>query len=81
MTDTSNPNKWLLFPKPNPAASLRLFCFHYAGGSAQTFHAWSANLPPTVEVGMVQLPGRGHRLAEPKITRLLPLNQIVAQAL
>lgn len=81
MSNTLNPNKWLLFPKPNPGASLRLFCFHYAGGSAQAFHAWSADLPPTVEIGMIQLPGRGQRLAEPKMTHLLPLSRIIAQAL
>lgn len=81
MVDTSKADKWFLFPKPNPTASLRLFCFHYAGGSAQIFHTWAADLPPTVEIGAVQLPGRGRRLAEPKITRLLPLSRIVAQAL
>jgi medium-chain acyl-[acyl-carrier-protein] hydrolase len=81
MIDKPNSSKWLLFPKPNPAAFLRLFCFHYAGGSAQTFYAWPADLPPNVEVGLIQLPGRGHRLAEPKITGLLPLSRIVAQAL
>jgi medium-chain acyl-[acyl-carrier-protein] hydrolase len=34
-----------------------------------------------MEIGMVQLPGRGHRLAEPKITHLLTLSRIIAQAL
>jgi medium-chain acyl-[acyl-carrier-protein] hydrolase len=77
----SPSNKWLLFPKPNPGASLRLFCFHYAGGSAQTFHSWPADLPSTVEIGMIQLPGRGCRLTEPLLTRLLPLSWIVARAL
>jgi medium-chain acyl-[acyl-carrier-protein] hydrolase len=81
MISMSNPDRWLLFPKPNPSASLRLFCFHYAGGSAQTFYTWPAELPSTAEIGMVQLPGRGHRLAEPKITRLLQLSRVVAQAL
>jgi medium-chain acyl-[acyl-carrier-protein] hydrolase len=81
MTNTSNPSKWVLFPKPSPGASARLFCFHYSGGSAQVFQAWPAYLHQTVEVGMIQLPGRGHRLTEPKITRLLALSQIVAQAL
>jgi surfactin synthase thioesterase subunit len=81
MIDTLDPNKWVIFPKPNPGASLRLFCFHYAGGSAQTFHSWPADLPPIVEIGAVQLPGRGARLAEPNITRLSPLSRIVAQAL
>ena len=81
MIDNLNPDKWTLFPKPNPDAALRLFCFHYAGGSAQTFHAWPANLPPIVETGLIQLPGRGLRFAETKITSLLPLSRIVAQAL
>jgi medium-chain acyl-[acyl-carrier-protein] hydrolase len=81
MTDTSKPDKWLLFPKPNPGASLRLFCFHYAGGNAQVFNHWPSYLPPTVEVGMVQLPGRGHRLTEPIISRLPLLSRAIAQAI
>jgi medium-chain acyl-[acyl-carrier-protein] hydrolase len=74
-------NKWCIFPRPNPAATLRLFCFHYAGGSAQAFHGWPGRLPPSVEMGAIQLPGRGHRLSEPHIRRLLPLSRIVAQEL
>jgi surfactin synthase thioesterase subunit len=74
-------NKWFLFPKPNPAAALRLFCFHYAGGSAQVFHGWPGHLPPSVEMATIQLPGRGQRLDEPHIRRLAPLSRIVAQEL
>jgi surfactin synthase thioesterase subunit len=74
-------NKWLLFPRPNPEAALRLFCFHYAGGSAQAFHDWPGRLPPGMEMGAIQLPGRGHRLSEPHVRRLLPLSRIVAQEL
>jgi medium-chain acyl-[acyl-carrier-protein] hydrolase len=74
-------NKWILFPRPNPEAELRLFCFHYAGGSAQVFHAWPARLPPSVEMGAIQLPGRCHRFDEPHIKRLAPLSRIVAQEL
>jgi medium-chain acyl-[acyl-carrier-protein] hydrolase len=74
-------NKWFLFPRPNPAAALRLFCFHYAGGSAQIFHAWPGRLPPGVEMGAIQLPGRGHRLGEPHIRRMAPLSRIIAQEL
>jgi surfactin synthase thioesterase subunit len=81
MTGASKPDKWLLFPKPNPGAAMRLFCFHYAGGSAQAFQTWPADLPQDVEIGAVQLPGRGNRFAEPKITSFLPLSRIVAQAL
>jgi medium-chain acyl-[acyl-carrier-protein] hydrolase len=73
--------KWFLFPRPNPAAALRLFCFHYAGGSAQVFQDWPARLPPSVEMGAIQLPGRGPRLGEPHIRRLTPLSHIAAQEL
>jgi medium-chain acyl-[acyl-carrier-protein] hydrolase len=76
-----SPNKWVFFPKPNPGAALRLFCFHYAGGSAQVFYDWPRSLPPSVEMGAIQLPGRGHRLGEPHIRRLAPLSRIVAQEL
>jgi medium-chain acyl-[acyl-carrier-protein] hydrolase len=74
-------NKWVLFPRPNPAAALRLFCFHYAGGSAQVFRDWPAHLPPSVEVAAIQLPGRGHRIGEPHIRQMAPLGLIVAQEL
>jgi medium-chain acyl-[acyl-carrier-protein] hydrolase len=74
-------NKWVLFPRPNPAATMRLFCFHYAGGSAQVFHHWPERLPPSVEMGALQLPGRGSRLRELHVRRLAPLSQVVAQEL
>jgi medium-chain acyl-[acyl-carrier-protein] hydrolase len=76
-----SPNKWVIFPRPNPAATLRLFCFHHAGGNAHAFHGWPGHLPPIVEVAAVQLPGRGHRLREPHIRRLAPLSRIVAHEL
>src|SRR5215475_13946246 len=66
---------------PNPRAAMRLFCFHYAGGSAQIFHSWPRRLPPSVEMGAIQLPGRGHRLSEPHIKRMAPLSRIIAQEL
>jgi len=62
-------------------AAMRLFCFHYGGGSAQIFHSWPRRLPPSVEMGAIQLPGRGHRLSEPHIKRMEPLSRIIAQEL
>lgn len=59
---TSTP--WLVCPRPNPGASLRLFCFPYAGGMAANFSRWHLSLPPTIEVCPVQLPGRGKRIRE-----------------
>ena len=64
MAGTPATNPWLLCPRPNPNASLRLFCFPYAGGAAGIFHRWGEYLPPSVELYAVQLPGRGSRLLE-----------------
>jgi medium-chain acyl-[acyl-carrier-protein] hydrolase len=60
-------SRWLRCYQPNPDASLRLFCFPYAGGSAALFRTW---VLPNVEVWGVQLPGRGDRFSEPPITNI-----------
>jgi medium-chain acyl-[acyl-carrier-protein] hydrolase len=57
-------NSWATFPRPNPGARLRLFCFPYAGGGASVFNSWPRDLPPEVEVCAVQPPGREGRLGE-----------------
>jgi medium-chain acyl-[acyl-carrier-protein] hydrolase len=55
---------WIVRPRANPAARLRLFCFPYAGGGAAIYREWPALLPADVEVCAVQPPGREGRLAE-----------------
>lgn len=55
-------------PVPNPAASLRLICFPYAGGGAAAYHPWAKLLPPAVELCVLQLPGRETRRGEPPYT-------------
>ena len=55
---------WFTFPRPNPKAKLRLFCFPYAGAGTNIYHRWSSLLPQDVEVCLVHLPGREHRLRE-----------------
>ncbi len=62
--------KWIVRPRPRPAARLRLFCFSCAGGSAQVFVPWADGLPPTVEVCPVELPGHGRRFTETPFRRL-----------
>lgn len=72
---------WLACPRPNPGASLRLFCFPYSGAGASIFYPWLDRVPATIEVCPVQLPGRESRLAEAPFTRLEPLVRALAAAL
>jgi len=61
-------NRWLYIPEMKKAPSLRLFCFHYAGVSAEIFQQWSAYISDKIELCAIQLPGRARRLDEPPIT-------------
>ncbi|MEN9565690.1 MAG: hypothetical protein RLZZ69_886, partial [Cyanobacteriota bacterium] len=81
MTFIQTSKSWTICPQPNPQAKLKLFCFHYAGGGASSFHNWSDNLPSSVEVHFVELPGRGFRLAEKAFVSLNPLIEAIANAL
>lgn len=74
-------SKWVMRPRPNPGARMRLFCFPYAGGTAQIYHGWPSGLPDFVEVCSVQLPGRGSRMAEPALTNIRHLVEAAAPAL
>jgi len=74
-------NDWIVRPKPNPAAHIRLFCFSYAGGGAVIFRMWPHDLDPDIEVCAVQLPGRESRFRETPFTNLSPLVQTLTQVL
>lgn len=65
-------NAWAIYPRPNPSASLRLFCFPSAGGGAAMFRGW-AQLSPEVEVVAVQPPGRENRLKEKPYSDVMEL--------
>ena len=81
MTQHRATASWLIVPRPNPRARLRLFCFPYAGGGAATYLAWPGVLPEEVEVCCLQLPGRGGRIREQPYTRLRPLVEAIAENL
>jgi medium-chain acyl-[acyl-carrier-protein] hydrolase len=72
---------WLTARRPKLRAGVRLFCFPYAGGSEAIFRTWQQNLPETIEVVPIQLPGRTARIKEPPLTRLAPLVQALSQSL
>lgn len=74
-------NSWLQIQSPNPDASLRLFCFPFAGGSAQAFKGWSDSLPKGVEVCAVQFPGREMRQRETPISDVHVMIEALAPAL
>lgn len=62
-----------------PKASMRLFCFPYAGGRALNYRTWSNNLPANVEVCAIELPGRGTLLKQTPFTRIKPLIETIAE--
>jgi acyl transferase domain-containing protein/surfactin synthase thioesterase subunit len=72
----ANPAHWLVIPKPNPDAALRLFCFHDAGGNASMYHSWAEKLGDQIELVSVELPGRGRRMGEKTYTQL---DQLLAE--
>lgn len=74
-------NPWLVRQARTALVEQRLFCFPYAGGSAQVFHGWSEWLPPSIEVVAIQAPGKGTRLLEPPCTRVDALCDELLQAM
>lgn len=79
--DGRTANLWVICPSPKPWARLRLFCFPYAGGGLSAFSAWADSLPSSVEVRLVQLPGRVARLKETPFTRMMALVEAAAPVL
>jgi surfactin synthase thioesterase subunit/NAD(P)-dependent dehydrogenase (short-subunit alcohol dehydrogenase family)/acyl carrier protein len=66
-TSKTAGNSWLVFPKPNAVATIRLFCFPFAGGGAATYRSWGEALHPSIEVVAIDPPGRASRIHEPPI--------------
>ena len=67
---TRRAGKWLVAPRPNPDAAVRLFCFPYAGGGLGSFREWAQRLNGTVELVAVEAPGRGTRIGETAVDDL-----------
>ena len=57
-------SQWVQIFSRQQNASLRLLCFPFAGGGAQTFRSWADRLPADIELCAAQLPGREMRLRE-----------------
>lgn len=61
---------WFVRYRPPSSATIRLFCFPYAGGGAAAFRPWSQDLPNHVDVCAFLLPGRESRVREPPLSSL-----------
>lgn len=59
-------------------STIMLYCFSHAGGSAQVFKDWQHSLPERIQVRGVELPGRGKRMAEPRIADYFTLVEKLA---
>lgn len=73
------PDSWLVQVGQTSRPLLRLFCFPYAGASAQIFAPWSKEMPDGVELWALQPPGRGPRLREPLLTSISDLAAAVTR--
>ncbi|MBD2136114.1 thioesterase [Anabaena sp. FACHB-1237] len=73
MKSTTTFNSWVTSPQPNPDATMRLFCFTYAGGNATTFRTWHHNLPNNIEVCPIEIPGRGRQIKAIPHQKIAPL--------
>jgi acyl transferase domain-containing protein/surfactin synthase thioesterase subunit/aryl carrier-like protein len=69
-TAPRSAGKWLIAPRPNPDAKVRLFCFPYAGGGLVSFRSWAQLFNGAVEVVAVEPPGRGTRINETPVDDL-----------
>lgn len=72
---------WFVPFEERREASLRLYCFPFAGGSAPVYRPWLAHLPRSVQLCAVQLPDRQDRLADSPMTGHRQIVAAVADAM
>jgi medium-chain acyl-[acyl-carrier-protein] hydrolase len=61
--------------------AIRLFCFPYAGGSADLYRNWQRWVPKQVGISLVHLPGHGRNIGQRPFSRLLSLVNLIADAM
>lgn len=74
-------SQWFEAVVPAEKRALQLFCFPYAGGSAQVFRPWQRHFSSQVTLWLAHLPGRGRRIAEPAFNSLKKLVEVLADAI
>jgi surfactin synthase thioesterase subunit len=78
---TDQRQRWIFRPRPNPAATLRVFCFPYAGLGASVFRTWAQEFPSNVELCLMQPPGREGRWLEKAFVDVRALAESASDAL
>jgi medium-chain acyl-[acyl-carrier-protein] hydrolase len=73
------PGKWLMCPRADATAPLRLWCVPFAGGGASVWHPWATRLAGLAEIVAIRLPGRENRLSETPFLRLLQIIPILVE--
>ncbi len=71
---------WFVRPKPDPGATMRMFCIPYAGSGAAAYRGWAECLEG-FELSYIQPPGRENRLREKPFTDLALVVGALADAL
>eukprot|EP00899_Mesostigma_viride_P022602 jgi/Mesvir1/3526/Mv11999-RA.1 len=81
MTGAENSLRYLPYRKEKPNCVLRLFAFHWAGGSASAYRFLEKSLGDEVELCAVQLPGREARLNDTTLASLQAYAREIVEAL
>ena len=79
--DPEDCRRWLRQFRQSPSAALQLFCFPYAGVGASAFFPWVSELPGSIELQVVQLPGRETRIQEKPRNQIGAIVPFVAEAI
>ncbi len=74
-------DRWFPTAESMAFASVRLFCFPFAGAGASAFRGWADRMPSDVLVSPVRLPGRESRIGEAPLRRMESLVGELAKAI
>jgi pyochelin biosynthesis protein PchC len=58
---------WFRIYRPQTCATARVVCLPHAGGAASFFRDWAEHFPPSIELVIVQYPGREERIDDAPI--------------
>lgn len=72
-----NKEQWVITPKKNNNAKVKLLCFPYAGGGVPIYFPWNTKLSEDIELNIVQLPGRGTNFINEPIDNMDQLIEVL----